>query len=114
MASEKIAVASGADFDQATRRRNVPSTSPNSGLVDKVEVDDKKTRVKKVSCCICCRPGVSPRHMHLRKIANLSISTRMSSHYFNSSTNGSLLSRPLSLQHLPSSRDCTRLACPPS
>jgi dolichyl-phosphate-mannose-protein mannosyltransferase len=57
MASEKGAVASGADFDQATRRRNVPSTSPNSGLVNRVEVDDKKTRVKKVSCCSSCHCG---------------------------------------------------------
>lgn len=53
MASEKGAVTSGADFDQATRRRNVPSTSPNGGLVDRVEIDDKKTQVKKVSPSIC-------------------------------------------------------------
>jgi len=49
MASEKAAVVSGADFDQATRRRNVQSTSPGGGIVDRVELDDKKTRVKKVS-----------------------------------------------------------------
>jgi hypothetical protein len=50
MASANGAVASGADFDaQATRRRNVPSTSPNGGLVNRVEIDEKKTQVKQVS-----------------------------------------------------------------
>ena len=50
MASEKGAVASGADFDaQAARRRNVPSTSPNGGLVNRVEIDEKKRQVKQVS-----------------------------------------------------------------
>ena len=50
MASYKGAVASGADFDaQATRRRNVPSTSPNGGLVNRVEIDEKKTQAKQVS-----------------------------------------------------------------
>lgn len=47
MASAKAAVASGADHAQTTRRRNVPSS--NGGLVDTVEIDDKKTQVKKVS-----------------------------------------------------------------
>lgn len=47
MASTKGA-ASGADFDQTVRRRNVPSTTPNGGLVDRVEIDEKKTQVKKV------------------------------------------------------------------
>ncbi len=48
MASEKAA-ASGLDLEtQATRRRNVPSTSPNGGLVNRVEIDDKKAQVKKV------------------------------------------------------------------
>ena len=48
MASKDAGVASGADFDaQATRRRNVPSTSPSGGLVNRVEVDEKKTQVKK-------------------------------------------------------------------
>ena len=50
MASEKGAVASGLDAEtQATRRRNVPSNSPNGGLVDRVEIDDKKIQKKKVS-----------------------------------------------------------------
>ena len=47
MASDKTAVASGADHTQTTRRRNVPSS--NGSLVNTVEVDDKKTQVKKVS-----------------------------------------------------------------
>ncbi len=49
MASEKEAIASGLDAEtQAARRRNVPSNSPNGGLVDRIEVDDKKTQKKKV------------------------------------------------------------------
>jgi len=51
MASTKEAVASGADFDQVTRRRNVPSTTTNGGLVDRVEIDEKKTQVKQVGYC---------------------------------------------------------------
>lgn len=47
MASDKLAVASGADHTQTARRRNVPSS--NGSLVDTVEIDDKKTQVKKVS-----------------------------------------------------------------
>jgi dolichyl-phosphate-mannose-protein mannosyltransferase len=47
MASERGAVASGLDFDsQSTRRRNVPSTSPNGGQVNNVEIDNKKTQAK--------------------------------------------------------------------
>lgn len=50
MASSNTGVASGADFDsQATRRRNVPSTSPSAGLVNPIEIDEKKTQVKQVS-----------------------------------------------------------------
>jgi dolichyl-phosphate-mannose-protein mannosyltransferase len=50
MASSTTGIASGADFDsQATRRRNVPSTSPSGGLVNRVEIDEKKTQVKQVS-----------------------------------------------------------------
>ena len=50
MASKNVGVASGADFDaQNARRRNVPSSSPSSGLVNRVEVDEKKTQIKKVS-----------------------------------------------------------------
>ncbi|KAJ8061805.1 hypothetical protein OCU04_009598 [Sclerotinia nivalis] len=45
MAPSKAAVASGADHAQTTRRRNVPSS--NGSLVDTVEIDDKKTQVKK-------------------------------------------------------------------
>ena len=48
MASKQGAVASGADYDQAIRKRNVPSTTANGGLVDRVELDEKKTQVKKV------------------------------------------------------------------
>ncbi|KAK0127661.1 Protein O-mannosyltransferase 2 [Cadophora gregata f. sp. sojae] len=48
MASEKGAVASGLDAEtQATRRRNVPSNSANGGLVDRIEIDDKKMQKKK-------------------------------------------------------------------
>ncbi|CZS99956.1 hypothetical protein WAI453_003461 [Rhynchosporium graminicola] len=48
MASEKGALVSGLDADnRATRRRNVPSTSVNGGLVDRVEIDDKKIQKKK-------------------------------------------------------------------
>jgi dolichyl-phosphate-mannose-protein mannosyltransferase len=43
-------IASGADFDsQTTRRRNVPSTSSSGGLVNRVELDEKKTQTKQVS-----------------------------------------------------------------
>jgi dolichyl-phosphate-mannose-protein mannosyltransferase len=49
MASSNAGLASGADFNaQATRRRNVPSTSTSGGLVNRVEADEKKTQVKKV------------------------------------------------------------------
>ncbi|KAN0110285.1 glycosyltransferase family 39 protein [Hyaloscypha variabilis] len=48
MASEKGVLASGLESDsQATRRRNVPSTSSNFGMVNRVEIDDKKTQIKK-------------------------------------------------------------------
>jgi hypothetical protein len=51
MASSTTGITSGADFDsQATRRRNVPSTSPSGGLVNREEIDKKKTQVKQVSC----------------------------------------------------------------
>ena len=43
------AVASGADYDQAARRRNVPSTPSTSEKGKSVEIDDKKTQTKKVS-----------------------------------------------------------------
>jgi hypothetical protein len=50
MASSTTGIASGADFDsQTTRRRNVPSTSPSGGLMNRVEIDEKKTQVKQVS-----------------------------------------------------------------
>lgn len=49
MASTQAA-ASGLDYDaQAARRRNVPSQSTNGGLVNKVEIDEKKTQLKKAS-----------------------------------------------------------------
>jgi dolichyl-phosphate-mannose-protein mannosyltransferase len=48
-ASQQGVVATGADYDNATRRRNVPSTSANGGSVNRVELDEKKTQVKKVS-----------------------------------------------------------------
>jgi dolichyl-phosphate-mannose-protein mannosyltransferase len=54
MTSESGAIVSGADFDaQATRRRNVPSTSPNGGLVNRVEIDEKKTQAKQVGIPLC-------------------------------------------------------------
>ena len=69
MASEKGAVASGLDFDaQATRRRNVPSTSPNGGLVNRVEIDEKKTQVKKV-CSLML--GDLPREAVIGDYANV-------------------------------------------
>jgi dolichyl-phosphate-mannose-protein mannosyltransferase len=41
--------ASGADFDQqAIRKRNVPSTSVNGEVVNRVEIDEKKTQLKQV------------------------------------------------------------------
>jgi hypothetical protein len=46
--SQSGAVATGADFDTATRRRNVPSTSANGELVDRLELDEKKTQIKQV------------------------------------------------------------------
>jgi len=50
MASSTTGIASGADLDsQATRRRNVPSTSSSGGLVNRVELDEKKTQIKQVS-----------------------------------------------------------------
>jgi hypothetical protein len=74
MASDKGAVASGADFDaQATRRRNVPSTAPNGGLVNRVEIDEKKTQAKQVSFLILFADkfpyvrgiqGISPADMY--------------------------------------------------
>jgi dolichyl-phosphate-mannose-protein mannosyltransferase len=49
MASEQRAAATGADHDaQAIRRRNVQSNSSNGTLVDRIEIDEKKTQVKKV------------------------------------------------------------------
>ena len=49
MASVDHAAASGADYDaHVLRKRNVPSTSANGGLVDRVEIDEKKTQVKQV------------------------------------------------------------------
>jgi hypothetical protein len=51
MAASKGAVASGADLDQTTRRRNVQASTPSSGAANQVEVDDKKTQSKKVRLC---------------------------------------------------------------
>jgi hypothetical protein len=52
MASNKASLTSGADFDvQATRRRNVPSTSPVASAgtsIDNVEADKKDSKVEKV------------------------------------------------------------------
>jgi dolichyl-phosphate-mannose-protein mannosyltransferase len=49
MANNHEGLASGADFDaQTTRRRIVPSTSSPEAVVDRVEIDNKKTQVKKV------------------------------------------------------------------
>lgn len=42
-------VASGADYDQAARRRNVPTTPSTSGKGKSLEIDDKKAQAKKVS-----------------------------------------------------------------
>lgn len=56
MATSEKGVATGADLDNAARRRNAPSTSPNGGAVDRVELDEKKTQIKKVCQSITC-PG---------------------------------------------------------
>jgi dolichyl-phosphate-mannose-protein mannosyltransferase len=49
MASEKGVLASGLESDsQSTRRRNVLSTSSSGGMVNREEIDDKKTQAKKV------------------------------------------------------------------
>lgn len=56
MASEKATVSALDSETQATRRRNVPSTSPNGGLVNRVEIDDKKTQVNKVRLQGCPYP----------------------------------------------------------
>lgn len=49
MDSTQVGSATGADQDvQAIRRRNVPSTTANGGLVNRVELDEKKTQLKKV------------------------------------------------------------------
>lgn len=102
MASEKGTVASGADYEQATRRRNVASTSPNGGIVDRIEIDDKKTRVvRKVGWVL---------FQDLGRMADV---FRMSNHCFNSLTSGSSSSRLSSSQLLRSSQDYTRLACLP-
>lgn len=53
MASERGAVASGLESENQARRRNVPSASANGGMVDRMEVDDKKTQAKKVRVEIC-------------------------------------------------------------
>ncbi|PMD56440.1 glycosyltransferase family 39 protein [Hyaloscypha bicolor E] len=48
MASEKGVLASGLESDsQSIRRRNVLSTSPDGGMANRVEIDDKKTQIKK-------------------------------------------------------------------
>ena len=49
MASEKGVLASGLESDsQSIRRRNVLSTSPDGGMANRVDIDDKKTQIKKV------------------------------------------------------------------
>ena len=53
MASKSVGVSSGTDVDaQAARRRNVPSSSPSNELPGRVELDAKKTQVKKVSAVV--------------------------------------------------------------
>lgn len=49
--ASKGAVASGADYDQAVRRRNVPSGASIVGEVKIPEIDKKKTQAKKVRMC---------------------------------------------------------------
>ncbi len=79
MASGKGVVASGLESDsQSTRRRNVPSTSASAGMVDRVEVDDKKTQIKKVSISIAANESSST---FPPTGANLSIFNRKSKHY---------------------------------
>jgi hypothetical protein len=60
MASEKRVIASGLESDsQSTRRRNVPSsTSANGDVVNRVEIDDKKTQIKKVSIGMAAMIGL--------------------------------------------------------
>jgi dolichyl-phosphate-mannose-protein mannosyltransferase len=82
MASEKGVLASGLESDsQSTRRRNVPSTSPNGGMVNRVEIDDKKIQMKKV------RAGKFLWKLGLlfhQLVLTLSLFTRKSKHYWNS------------------------------
>ncbi|RDW83200.1 PMT-domain-containing protein [Coleophoma crateriformis] len=48
MASGTAPVASGADYDEnAARRRNVPSNGSNGAMANNMEVDEKKTQIKK-------------------------------------------------------------------
>ena len=49
MDSTQLGSATGADQDvQAIRRRNVPSSTANGALVNRIELDEKKTQLKKV------------------------------------------------------------------
>jgi hypothetical protein len=51
MASSQGVVASGADYEQVARRRNVPSTPSTGGQGKSMEIDDKKKQAAKVSIC---------------------------------------------------------------
>jgi hypothetical protein len=87
MASSTTGITSGADFDsQATRRRNVPSTSPSGGLVNQVEIDEKKTQVNQVSHDAIATSGQSS----LDGAAN-KFSFRANRRSYKSVMNGSLL-----------------------
>lgn len=80
MASEKGAVTTGLESDsQSTRRRNVPATSSNGGFVNRVEVDDKKTQIKKVSLWLLYNKLLLPPNG-----ANVSLFNRKSKRYWSS------------------------------
>ena len=83
MASEKGVLASGLESDsQAARRRNVPSTSSNGGTVNRVEIDDKKTQIKKVrpEQMTCMLLQTTLGNLSLT-CADLSVLKRKSKHY---------------------------------
>lgn len=99
MAAERAVAASGADHDApAVRRRNVPSNTTKDGNVNRVEIDEKKTQIKKVRFCnqlVKMAPGGTH---HSRAAADMFNFYRMSKRSGNFLMNGS------SLLHLSSSQ----------
>jgi hypothetical protein len=95
MASNNAGFASGAVVDgQAMRRRNVPSSSPSVGLVNRVEVDDKKTQIKEVSAFLNSQLK-NPLKQGMRL---MNASSRLNQQSYKSSMNGNSLLLQLCLQ----------------